>query len=358
MKIEGGILSPPPLLVRRQNMRGVNLGGWLVLEKWMTPELYEGYDSEDEYHLLQARSDKEEWLTRHRNTFITKADFEWIKAHGIDTVRLPIGHWLFEASEPYIAAKEYVDLAFKWASDVGLDVVLDLHAAKGCQNGFDNGGLSGVISWHKDEQNIADTLVFIQKLAHTYKAEKQLVGIQLLNEPHWTIPLGVLQDFYLKGYDIIRRELGDHVSVILHDGFRVKEWQAFFTGHTLTNTYLDTHMYQVFGEVAHDANIFDISAFIKEKRLQTIKDLQGYTKVIVGEWSCAMPQDTLKDIQDELTKASHYQLLSNQLLLTFEEADGWFFWNYKLSKDSTKKHIGWSFRDFVLKGYLPFRREE
>jgi len=45
-------------------------------------------------------------------------------------------------------------------------------------------------------------------------------------------------------------------------------------------------------------------------------------------------------------------------LLTFEEADGWFFWNYKLSKESTEKNIGWSFRDFVEKGYLPFKREE
>ena len=24
------------------NLRGVNLGGWLVLEKWITPSLFEG----------------------------------------------------------------------------------------------------------------------------------------------------------------------------------------------------------------------------------------------------------------------------------------------------------------------------
>lgn len=339
-------------------MRGVNIGGWLVLEKWMTPELYEGTDALDEFHLLKARTDHLEMLKQHRDTFITKEDFVWIKNHGIDTVRLPVGHWLFEANEPYVSAKEYVDQAFAWASEVGLDIVLDLHAAKGCQNGFDNGGLSGVISWHQKEQNIIDTLDFIHQLARTYQDQERLSGIQLLNEPHWTIPLVLLEDFYLKGYAIIRDILGDKVSVIMHDAFRINEWETFFREHRFVNTYLDTHMYQVFGEVKSDMSMFELSEFIHEKRYKKIKELKQYTKVIVGEWSCALPHLTREQIKDQSTLDATYHWLSNQLLLTFEEADGWFFWNYKLSEASTKKHIGWSFKDVVLKGYLSLKREE
>lgn len=29
-------------------MRGVNLGNWLVLEKWMNPSFFQGTDAEDE----------------------------------------------------------------------------------------------------------------------------------------------------------------------------------------------------------------------------------------------------------------------------------------------------------------------
>ena len=29
-------------------LRGVNLGGWLVLEKWMTPSVFEGLQATDE----------------------------------------------------------------------------------------------------------------------------------------------------------------------------------------------------------------------------------------------------------------------------------------------------------------------
>ena len=32
-------------------VKGVNLGNWLVLEKWMSPELFEGTTAEDEYYL-------------------------------------------------------------------------------------------------------------------------------------------------------------------------------------------------------------------------------------------------------------------------------------------------------------------
>lgn len=30
-------------------LRGVNLGSWLVLEKWMVPDIYRGVNAADEY---------------------------------------------------------------------------------------------------------------------------------------------------------------------------------------------------------------------------------------------------------------------------------------------------------------------
>ena len=32
-------------------IKGVNLGNWLVLEKWMSPGLFDGTDAMDEFHL-------------------------------------------------------------------------------------------------------------------------------------------------------------------------------------------------------------------------------------------------------------------------------------------------------------------
>ncbi len=57
-------------------LRGVNLGGWLVLEKWMKPSLFQGL----------AATDKTSWcaelgpeagprLRAHWDSWITRADF-------------------------------------------------------------------------------------------------------------------------------------------------------------------------------------------------------------------------------------------------------------------------------------------
>ena len=44
-------------------VKGVNLGNWLVLEKWMSPSLFDGTTAEDEYYLPHSspkRSMKQE----------------------------------------------------------------------------------------------------------------------------------------------------------------------------------------------------------------------------------------------------------------------------------------------------------
>src|SRR5215469_12190564 len=56
-------------------LRGVNLGAWLVLEKWMTPDTFRGADAEDEYTLCLGLGDKAKGrLDQHRDTFITASD--------------------------------------------------------------------------------------------------------------------------------------------------------------------------------------------------------------------------------------------------------------------------------------------
>ena len=55
-------------------LRGANLGGWLVLEKWMTPALFADSDAVDECTFMQTEHAIEK-LTRHRDTFVTEDDW-------------------------------------------------------------------------------------------------------------------------------------------------------------------------------------------------------------------------------------------------------------------------------------------
>ena len=138
-------------------IKGVNLGNWLVLEKWMSPALFYGTDAQDEYDLPRMLS-KEVYEARirvHRSEYISEGDFIRIRAMGLNTVRIPIPYFIFGDVAPYIGCIEELDKAFSWANRYGLKILIDLHTVPGGQNGFDNGGISGVCKWAQSQEKIA-----------------------------------------------------------------------------------------------------------------------------------------------------------------------------------------------------------
>ena len=67
-----------------KKLRGVNLGGWLVLEKWITPSLFEGLQARDETsYCVELGKSAEQSLKNHWDTFITSEDFAWAKQYGL-----------------------------------------------------------------------------------------------------------------------------------------------------------------------------------------------------------------------------------------------------------------------------------
>ena len=85
-------------------IKGVNLGNWLVLEKWMNPHLFDGTTAEDEYYLPRQLS-PEVYRARiqiHRSEYITERDFVTIASWGMNTVRIPVPYFVFGDREPLI----------------------------------------------------------------------------------------------------------------------------------------------------------------------------------------------------------------------------------------------------------------
>ena len=66
-----------------EKVRGVNLGGWLVLEPWITPSIFSKEIFVDEYTFGQTlQRDAYSMLKPHWDTWITEADFAKIKSKG------------------------------------------------------------------------------------------------------------------------------------------------------------------------------------------------------------------------------------------------------------------------------------
>jgi len=359
-----------------KKIRGVNLGGWLVLEKWMTPSLFEGLEATDETtYCAELGGAADARLKHHWQTFITRDDFVWLADIGINAVRIPIGHWIFGPNYPFhpkygdyqhpfvVGGIEILDKAFDWAEELGLMILLDLHAAPGCQNGFDNGGIKDVCEWHTDEAYTEHSLWVLEKLAERYHQRPCLLGIEVLNEPRWDIDTAFLKQYNVAGYERIRKYCKqEDNAVVFHDGFRsYREYLDFMQPPEFENIIFDIHRYQCFAREDIDADIYQhvikTVGEYKDEAEGIINDLRLWT--IVGEWSLGLdlkvvslwapgPYNHALEHMDSFQTDVAYRAYASAQLATYEKYLGWFFWSYK-----TETTPAWCFRDCVNNGWLP-----
>jgi glucan 1,3-beta-glucosidase len=356
-------------------VKGVNLGNWLVLEKWMSPKLFEGTTAEDETYLCKELSEvaKQERLKTHRDSYITDRDFAYLADKGMDMVRIPVPFFIFGDYEPFAGCIQYLDRAFDWAEKYGLKVLLDLHTVPGSQNGFDNGGICGVCRWHKNPADVAFAITVLEKLVLRYKDRQNLWGISPLNEPIsqelWDIidlpnrykavdpeaardsepvPTAFLKQFYTEAYRRIRA-ISQRVAIVFQDGFRVREWVGFLKEPEFHNFFVDIHLYLMgyHGEQTLEGYL----AHIEREFAGTVKEMSAHFPLIVGEWCINASSRPLAGLSIA-EKRPFYQQIAAAQLKAWESAAGWFYWSYKLNRDEPGVD-GWDMGKAMELGYFP-----
>ncbi|KAJ5021742.1 glycoside hydrolase superfamily [Bipolaris maydis] len=285
-----------------EKIRGVNIGGWLVLEPWITPSIFDNAnrgrpqnDIVDEYTLGEKLGSQNALniLRNHWDTFVTWQDFNKIKQSGFNVVRIPIGYWAYDTfGSPYVSgAAVYIDAAIDWARSVGLKILIDLHGAPGSQNGFDNSGQRMDRPTWQQGDTVQRTLQVLRTISQKYAQKSYqdvIIGIELLNEPalYNGLSRDVLAQFYRDGYGQVR-EVSD-TPVIISDGFTApNSWNGFLTPSDANaqNVAIDNHQYQVF-----DSNLLKLSpAGHAQQACSNTGAYGGADKwTFVGEWTSAM----------------------------------------------------------------------
>ena len=357
---------------------GVNLGNWLVLEKWMSPQLFAGTEAEDETQLCSDLDDetKEGRLRAHRDAYVTEADFAWLAGHGFDAVRIPVPYFVFGGHEPYVGCVEHLDSAFEWAGRHGIRVLLDLHTVPDSQNGFDNGGLQGVCKWHLSPAKVDVALDVLERLTARYRDHPALWGVEALNEPVspelWfgfdiqgrypprdpeyargsePVPTEFLRDFYRRAYERIRSQSED-VVVVFHDGFRPDAWAGFLDRAPFENIVLDTHLYLM--ELTFSTGGVSLEEYldhVRDEFATRVRRLSQYLPVMVGEW-CLEPMAPGTAGATPEARQAYHRALADAQLAAWDGAAAWFFWSYKLLAEGPATD-GWDLRRSVELGYLP-----
>lgn len=372
-----------------EKIRGANLGNWLVLEKWMSPQLFEGCDAEDETW-LNRRMDKEtleKRLKEHRDTYITEADFQFLKEHGINKVRIPVPYFIFGDRPPFGGCIEYLDRAFDWAEAHEMEILVDLHTVPGSQNGYDNGGICGVCNWCKKPEEVEFAMTVLVRLAQRYACRRGLFGIEVLNEPislpvyltsptynkyvdkkeaegSGYVPMRFLKKFYQDAYARIRAYLPEEKAIVFHDGFRLDCWNKFFRKSGMKNVFLDTHIYIFAMEYfvpVHRPWIYAAYLAVDKWR---IRRAQKAVPVIVGEWcignwhTAPMKQMAIKERLTDAEKRRRFQEVAGMELEAWSESAGWFYWSYQMCRDRLEPldedwKESWDLSRCLMYGWMP-----
>lgn len=294
--------------------RGVNLGGWLSLEPFITPSLF-NYDSKlniiDEYTLCQHLGAKTaaSTLEKHYATFVTEQTFQEIQAAGLDHVRIPYSYWAVQTydDDPYVfrTSWRYLLRGIEWARKYGLRVNLDLHALPGSQNGWNHSGRQGVVNWLNgtdgdlNAQRSLDVHGRLSKFFAQDRYKNIVTFYGLANEPRMvSLSASAVISWTTEAFNLVRKN-GITANVVFGDGFMgLANWQGQLTG--MDGLVLDVHQYVIFNNdqivYTHQKKVQYACDGWTEQTEQSIDTSTGFGPTMFAEWSQA---DT--DCADDLT---------------------------------------------------------
>eukprot|EP00928_Gymnodinium_smaydae_P079623 TRINITY_DN63501_c0_g1_i1.p1 TRINITY_DN63501_c0_g1~~TRINITY_DN63501_c0_g1_i1.p1 ORF type:complete len:636 (-),score=131.57 TRINITY_DN63501_c0_g1_i1:73-1980(-) len=350
---------------RRPPWRGVNLGGWLLLEPGPSSSLFERHGPAScEWSLMRKMREQigddasRKVLHEHRESFMREEDFRHISSLGLNAVRIPFGYWaLMESAESdeYVGpCAEYVDRAVAWAHAHGLQVLLDLHGCPGGESGERPCGRENP-DWTWQDWRFDATIEVLKRIAERFRGHPAVTGVSVCNEPSEKIPAKVLCKFYDRAVSVLR-EGGmrpDEVAVILpiYRTERLDEiwriWNRDFDGFARhANVAFDLHLYHCFG-----------TWWQRLAMQQHLRMSRRHGKIlrrvpaVVGEWSLALSGRAVAAGSGGSTceKEALCSFAAGQLEAYSQASHGWFFWNWR---DKPQENACWDLTQCVERGWL------
>jgi glucan 1,3-beta-glucosidase len=395
----------------KMKIRGINVGGWLNIEPFITPSLFENFKTADgviDEWTLTTRlgpSKSKDMLEKHYASFVTQQTFVDIRNAGFDHVRIPFNYWAVTTydGDPYVpkVSWRYLLRGIEWARQQGLRVNLDLHGLPGSQNGWNHSGRQGVVGWLNGTDGAMNgqrSLDIHNQLSQFFSQPryKNLVTMYgLVNEPRMVdLDTQNVLSWYDKAIGIIRKNNITGV-LVFGDGFMgLDKWQGKLQNYD--NLLLDVHQYVIFNvdQIALDHSdklSFACKGWTQQAQRSSDKTT-GFGPTLCGEWSQADTDCTeyinnvgwgtrwegtlntgnattsvlspkcptknnpvcscQKANEDPSNYSDSYKKWLYQFAIaqmeSFEQGWGWFYWTW-----DTEKATQWSYKKGIAAGILP-----
>lgn len=236
-------------------LQGVNLGGWFVMEKWMTPLTSDSLP--DTYSVMQKLDQRfgveteQSLIKTFQRSWITTTDLDNIKAAGFNVVRAPVWWGQFYVLNDQSPAGwrsdafEILDWLVNACAARGIYVIIDMHGVVGGQSTSDDTGRSGQNQYWTNGNFQGQTAYIWWQIANHYRGNPTVAGYDLINEPIGTPTNDTVLNLYNELYQSIRSVDPSHI-VIMEGTWGNWNWNMLPNPNVYgwTNVVYQMHEYQ------------------------------------------------------------------------------------------------------------------
>ncbi|CCG84674.1 protein of unknown function [Taphrina deformans PYCC 5710] len=332
--------------------QGVNLGNWLILERWMNPtyySFYTGISQTDEWSFCQSLGDScGETLENHWTSWISSQEIEQLALAGFNILRVPIGFWAFIAPEPWEpyhfgSQTNQLTRILSYAKSYNMSVIIDLHGLPGSQNGYEHSGHEGEINFFNSTNQARSVDLIDAVVAYVRDSAylNQIVAIEVANEPKLGVSknLSVYKQYLQSAHSKItsmNAAINRNITMMFHDGFvGASQFDSIFG--PCDTVVVDYHQYFFSTGATRSATQNAVCA------AQSMSS--SHLRVFYGEWSLS----------------SNYQGDANWSKSFFEtqasiyaNTTGSAFWSFKTyGADGTGQNSAWSVQGLLEDQIIP-----
>jgi endoglucanase len=235
-------------------MRGVNLGGWFIMEKWMCPLTS---DSEpDTYTVMQTLdnrfgvSTEESLISYYQQHWITTTDLDNIQSLGFNVIRVPVWYGQFyylnniSNSGWRPDAFTELDWVVSNAAQRGIYTIIDMHGVVGGQSTSDDTGYAGQNQYWSNSNDQGNTAWMWWQIASHYNGNANVAGYDLINEPTGAPNTSAVWTAYNSLYNSVRSADASHM-IIMEGTFGNWNWSMLPapSQYGWTNVMYQMHSY-------------------------------------------------------------------------------------------------------------------
>ncbi|MZI94281.1 cellulase family glycosylhydrolase [Vibrio sp. CAIM 722] len=329
-------------------LKGFNLGGWFVLENYMSPVDANDDPLTDSYSVMETLNDRfgvttqRELMKTYQESWIQESDIENIANAGFNVVRIPVW-WgqFFDLDNPTESgfrddAFDVLDNIINACTDNNVYVIIDMHGAIGSQSLQSHTGRADTNELWDSEDDQTMTAWLWKKIAAHYKGNNTIAAFDLLNEPDvrsdtstsWTTAdTNEVLSVYDLFYDAVR-EADPNRMIMIEGTFGNWNWDQLPDpdDYGWTNIVYEMHEYQWDSDGGTTTSASTIEAGIENQ----VEDFENHK-----DWNVPGYIGEFNTFQ---TTSSVWQYAINE----FDDAGlSWSMWSYKAVNGTAPNFWGW-----------------